>query len=193
MPTETTGPLVRFFGVFARVVPLLIAIILAIVVWQSGETDVSKHLVGWPFLLFVVFALMIALLGKDLAKAIKTRQFEFGKDGIKIGDHLKELEVEASEDFKSLTDRLAELEARFANPKPKAVRGETATDKEKHCYKMMLAGISGSRFTWRSIERLAIIAGIEEGEAARILAEYGVGEVVMSKGKSGRAIARLIS
>jgi hypothetical protein len=49
--------------------------------------------------------------------------------------------------------------------------------------------LADGKFLWRSIERLAKIAGITEAQAMEIL--RGDTQVVLSTGKSGRPIARL--
>jgi hypothetical protein len=46
------------------------------------------------------------------------------------------------------------------------------------------------RFTWRTVERLAIEAGVSEGEAHEILAAHS-NEVVIGKSRDGKLIARL--
>jgi hypothetical protein len=77
-----------------------------------------------------------------------------------------------------------------------AERGEAgarrkAASGRDEAFDRMLAAISASRFRWRSIERLAIEAGVSESKAHEILAAHHPHEVVLGKGKSGRAIARL--
>jgi hypothetical protein len=57
-------------------------------------------------------------------------------------------------------------------------------------YKRMVADMQGDRFDWRTVERLAIDAGVNEAEAHEILAEHP-GEVLLGKSREGKLIARL--
>jgi hypothetical protein len=54
----------------------------------------------------------------------------------------------------------------------------------------MVALMHDDRFNWRTIERLATDAGVEEAEAHEILAEHP-GEVVLGRSHDGRLIARM--
>jgi hypothetical protein len=55
----------------------------------------------------------------------------------------------------------------------------------------MTDALRSAKFVWRTIERLAIIGGVSETEALRILRNDP--EIVFSKGKSGKRIAKLKS
>jgi DNA-binding response OmpR family regulator len=57
-------------------------------------------------------------------------------------------------------------------------------------FKRMVAAMQGDRFDWRTVERLAIEAGVNEAEAHEILAEHP-GEVTLGKSRDGKLIARL--
>jgi hypothetical protein len=57
-------------------------------------------------------------------------------------------------------------------------------------FKRMVATMQDDRFEWRTVERLAIGAGVSEAEAHEILAEHP-GEVVLGKSRDGKLIARL--
>jgi DNA-binding response OmpR family regulator len=57
-------------------------------------------------------------------------------------------------------------------------------------FKRMVATMQDDRFDWRTVERLAIEAGVSESEAHEILAEHP-GEVVLGKSRDGKLIARL--
>ncbi len=57
-------------------------------------------------------------------------------------------------------------------------------------FKRMVAVMQDDRFDWRTIERLAIDAGVNEAEAHAILAEHP-GEVMLGKSRDGKLIARL--
>jgi hypothetical protein len=60
---------------------------------------------------------------------------------------------------------------------------------ESQAYEKMRRAMAEGKWAWRSIERLSIKAGISEAEAMAILRAEP--EVELSRGKSGRAIARL--
>jgi len=54
----------------------------------------------------------------------------------------------------------------------------------------MVAAMQDDRFTWRTVERLAIEAGVSEGEAHKILASHP-SDVIIGKSRDGKLIARL--
>jgi hypothetical protein len=80
-----------------------------------------------------------------------------------------------------------------ANPKAptiaEAVMTPPTKSREEVLFERMRAELTSGRYAWRTIERLAISAGVSQTEAHEILAARD--EVVLSKGKSGEAIARL--
>jgi DNA-binding response OmpR family regulator len=57
-------------------------------------------------------------------------------------------------------------------------------------FRRMVAIMQDDRFDWRTVERLAIDAGVNEAEAHEILAEHP-GEVMLGKSREGKLIARL--
>ena len=57
-------------------------------------------------------------------------------------------------------------------------------------YKRMVAAMQDNQFNWRTIERLAILSGVDENEAHEILAEHP-GEVVLGKTQEGKLLAKL--
>ena len=57
-------------------------------------------------------------------------------------------------------------------------------------YKRMVAAMQDSQFNWRTIERLAILSGVDENEAHEILAEHP-SEVVLGKSQEGKLLAKL--
>jgi DNA-binding response OmpR family regulator len=66
-----------------------------------------------------------------------------------------------------------------------SVEGRRAT-----VFNRMVAAMQDDRFNWRTVDRLAIEAGVDEAEAHEILAEHP-GEVVLGKSRDGKLIARL--
>jgi class 3 adenylate cyclase len=57
-------------------------------------------------------------------------------------------------------------------------------------FRRMVAAMQNDRFSWRTIDRLAIESGVSEAEAHEILAAHP-GEVVLGKSRDGKLIARL--
>jgi two-component system OmpR family response regulator len=57
-------------------------------------------------------------------------------------------------------------------------------------FKRMMASLQDNRYSWRTIERLAIEAGVDEAKAHEILAEHS-DEIVLGKSHEGKLIARL--
>jgi len=68
--------------------------------------------------------------------------------------------------------------------------GTSEEDRRATVFKRMVAVMQDDRFDWRTVERLAIDAGVNEGEAHEILAEHP-GEVMLGKSRDGKLIARL--
>jgi len=58
-------------------------------------------------------------------------------------------------------------------------------------FKRMVAAMQDNQFNWRTIERLAIVSGVDEGEAHEILAEHP-NEVVLGKSQDGKLLAKLV-
>lgn len=69
-------------------------------------------------------------------------------------------------------------------------RAAAEPNREDKTIKRLRAALADSRFRWRSVERLAIEAGVTEREAHRILSD-NPDQFILGKGKSGRTIARL--
>jgi hypothetical protein len=69
--------------------------------------------------------------------------------------------------------------------------GRISEEEREAAFRRMVAAMSNSKFRWRTIERLAIEAGVSESEAHKRLAAHHPREVVLSKSKSGKTICRL--
>ena len=67
--------------------------------------------------------------------------------------------------------------------------GDSA-ERRAEVFKRMVAGLQDDRFTWRTIERLAVEAGVDEAEAREILAEHP-DQVTLGKSRDGKLLARL--
>jgi hypothetical protein len=93
--------------------------------------------------------------------------------------------------FRSISESLRQVigEINMELQRPLARSSSTEKPKNSSLERMILA-LKDPRYEWRSIERLAVISGLNtEDEALAILRD--VPEVKFSKGKSGRIIARL--
>jgi len=89
-------------------------------------------------------------------------------------------------------NRPASQQTAAATPPTSAPASEPAPQAERRtaAYKRMVEAMQGDRFSWRTVERLAVESGLEEAEAREILAEH-LDEVVLGKSREGRLIARL--
>ena len=89
----------------------------------------------------------------------------------------------------------AEAPSQTASPElpssSKPVQSAASRDEQRATvYKRMITALQDNQFTWRTIERLAIMSGVDENEAHEILAEHP-GEVVLGKSQDGKLIAKL--
>lgn len=57
-------------------------------------------------------------------------------------------------------------------------------------FKRMVTAMQDNQFNWRTVERLAIVSGVDESEAHEILAEHP-NEVVLGKSQDGKLLAKL--
>ena len=67
---------------------------------------------------------------------------------------------------------------------------EVAPQRREIVFNRMMVAMQNNRFSWRTVERLAIEAGVTEAQAHEILAAHP-GEVVLGKSSNGKIIARL--
>lgn len=171
---------------------------------QSIWITLVENLLNWPFLFFALFLTVIWKGGDQLWSLLRERKIEVevGGNRIAIGEVVQALEEQALDDFGKNQKEIEEIKARL---KQLEEDGEVGTQdagdgsgpvggiapvSEDEIFRRMVRALSSSRFRWRSIERLAIEAGVSEQEASQVLASRH-GEVVLGKGKSGRRIARL--
>jgi len=91
--------------------------------------------------------------------------------------------------------RVAEASTSAAPPEtqPPSKPSQPATSREEQratVYKRMVAAMQDNQFNWRTVERLAILSGVDESEAHEILAEHP-NEVVLGKSQEGKLLAKL--
>jgi DNA-binding response OmpR family regulator len=78
-----------------------------------------------------------------------------------------------------------------SSPRTQPQPGMSEEARRATIFKRMVATMKqDDRFDWRTVERLAIEAGVNEAEAHEILAEHP-GEVLIGKSRDGKLIARL--
>jgi two-component system OmpR family response regulator len=85
--------------------------------------------------------------------------------------------------------RIAEAPPVAASPKP-AQPAPSREEQRAAVFKRMVAAMQDNQFNWRTVERLAIVSGVDENEAHEILAEHP-NEVVLGKSQDGKLLAKL--
>ncbi|QOZ43796.1 hypothetical protein XH89_10110 [Bradyrhizobium sp. CCBAU 53340] len=76
-------------------------------------------------------------------------------------------------------------------PPSQTSQSSAARDEQRAIvYKRMVAAMQDNQYNWRTVERLAILSGVDENEAHEILAEHP-NEVVLGKSQEGKLLAKL--
>jgi hypothetical protein len=88
------------------------------------------------------------------------------------------------------TEATPTITAPESRPSLTASQAGSLSEGRAAVFKRMVAAMQNDRFSWRTVERLAIESGVDEAEAHAILAEHS-GEVVLGKSHDGKLIARL--
>jgi hypothetical protein len=155
---------------------------------------VVVKLLEWPFLFFLALAVFLAMfrvsLGALLARGDITLSWGDGK--IRLLDLSTNLDKDLDpirEDIEAIKQSLAlrgSPQIEGSNPPDQAIQPRTAAATER-----ILHALITGKYNWRSIERLAAIAGVSEEDAREILSANP--NVEFSMGKSGRPIAGLRS
>lgn len=95
---------------------------------------------------------------------------------------------------RSAVPQPAEATPQMTAPEPRSSSATSqpgvSAERRAAVFKRMIAAMQDDRFTWRTVERLAVESGVDEAEAHEILAEHP-GEVVLGKSNDGKLIARL--
>ena len=159
---------------------------------------VLLKLLDWPFLLFLILCAVLVLFRQQLAAL-----FSRGDISISWGEgrsiELRQLSNHLDEELDPLRDEIeclkqgvAELQAQAGVPDencivPSATQALSAEEEEQVSQRMQQALQSGE-YRWRSLERLAAVSGVPEGEALKVLRSHP--DVVLGTDKSGRQIAR---
>lgn len=166
---------------------------------MEGEIGhlIVDRLLSWPTYLFIALMIVLVKYGDRLSEAIASRKIDVDIAGnkISIGEAIEGLNETALDDFRRHQEQIDGLEKRLdkleaaAGGEPKS-RSRAGPPPRDEIFQRMLAVIAESKATWRSIERLAIEAGVSVQEAHDILAEHP-NEVVLGKDKLERPAARL--
>jgi hypothetical protein len=160
--------------------------------------DLIIKFLEWPFLLFVFLFVLIIIFRRQIRTVLGrgdiTISWGEGRS-IKlrdISDHLDQELDQIREDIQVLKETLHNLQKGTSSFDEKAVVSKVLSEQERHdAAKRMIEALEDSKWRWRTLERLSIIAGITESEAIKIL--RGNHEVVLGQDKSGNHMARLRS
>ncbi|MCB1492209.1 MAG: hypothetical protein KDJ77_10500 [Rhodobiaceae bacterium] len=176
--------------------------------------DIFKTLIetffDWPALLFGLMVFILVRHGTALRDLLASRKVdvELGGNKFSLGDAVEALSEQSIDDVRIIQKKLDALEGRIAavetvgggavaapgdqtrqTPTESAAPADAPDDGE--ILKRIVRAIGSSRFVWRSVERLALEAGVSEERVHDILARHHLKEVVLGKSKAGRVIARL--
>lgn len=158
-----------------------------------GWQEVLLALLDWPFLLFVFLGVFVLLFRRKIVGILERGdiQIGWGKDRhIK----LRELSDGIDGELDPIREDLAQLREELANANVLSqpagtVQSQTATpDQTQDATDRMMEGLRSHKYRWRSVARLASMAGVSEAQALDILRNNT--DVVLSVAKSGRPIAR---
>jgi two-component system OmpR family response regulator len=99
--------------------------------------------------------------------------------------------------WKAWSNREALQQAAKASPpatapelRPASTPASSREEQRETVFKRMVAAMQDNQFNWRTVERLAIVSGVDESEAHEILAEHP-NEVVLGKSREGKLLAKL--
>ncbi len=162
--------------------------------------EIVLALLNWPFLLFIGIAILSFTFRSELSKLI-TRggiSLVWGDKSFEIAElpeQLNESFAPVADDIEDLKQRLSELEARLETGEvtrsgPPGMDGSPEQNMNA-AKERMLKALSEGQYRWRSIERLAAVAGVSKSEAEDVLRPLN--EVVFGRGKPDRMIVRLES
>lgn len=166
---------------------------------QSTLELVLLKMLDWPFLAFVILLLAIFLFRLQMAGLFSRGDISFSW-GENRNIRLRELSASLDEELDPIRDEIsvikqavAVIEATFKVPNaPRmepVMKDELSPEQRDMAKKRMKEALTTGEYLWRSLERLAIIGGISESQALELLRTDP--EVVLSRAKSGRPIARL--
>jgi len=164
---------------------------------------VFETLLDWPFLAFLLVLIAFWLFRSAIANAIGRGGIAvtWGGNRVAIGEVVEQIDDELKqslEDFKTTMDEVRALRAEVDALKQALPEAEktafsaqaAAPRTDASLWPKMKRALADTKYRWRTLERLAITAGITEQEAHRILADHD-DEVVLGSNAAGKVIARL--
>jgi hypothetical protein len=162
--------------------------------------DVILKLLDWPFLLFLVAIIMFVLFRTQLGRLFSAGdiQITWGNTTIKLNQLSDRIsrEIDPAEDeIEAIKVKIERLEARLSSPgvpehaSVEELKPSEVVSNDTNPTRRIHEALSSGKYLWRSVERLAVIGGVSEIDTIAILRADP--DVVLSKGKSGKSIARL--
>ncbi len=163
---------------------------------------VSK-LLDWPFLLFVLVIVVGFRFGQEIVAVLRRGDITlaWGERSIRLRDLSQSFDKEIDpirDDIDGLKRAVTRLEAQgvqIDHPQPSlpetAATSAARNDLQEETKRRLREALQSPKFSWRSIDRLAAIAAVEESVVLDVLRSDP--EVIFSLGKSGRQLAGLRS
>ena len=162
--------------------------------------QVALKLLDWPFLVFVVLIVFIWCFREQLCALLSRENImiKWGDKSILLRDLPKKIEQDIDSKFDSIepeqdfpTGKIQE----FLSKKRKDMREFVVDLPKPHAptadpLDRMHEALMSPAFRWRTLARLATIAGISESEARQLLTSLGV---EFDVNRSGQAIVKLKS
>ncbi len=166
----------------------------------AEDSEIWSKLLDWPALAFLIVVLFSIAFYRPISRALSR-----GDVVLSWGENrhitVTQLPKKLTEELDPLRDEIEALKAAVTAleksagggvppVEPPAAQPLSAEDAAA-AHARMLEALGSPDYLWRSVERLAVIAGISEDQAETLLRADR--EVVLGKGKSQRRIARLKS
>lgn len=167
----------------------------------AADSEVWSKLLDWPVLAFLLVVLFSIAFYRPISRALSR-----GDLVLSWGENrhitVTQLPKKLTEELDPLRDEIEALKAAVAALKQGAAPGQVPAveppiphpldaAEQEVAREKMLEALESPDYLWRSLERLAVIAGISEDQAEKLL--RGDRRVVLGRGKSQRKIARLKS
>lgn len=147
--------------------------------------------IDWPFLMFTLLFIVGMVYQQEIKGLIKR-----GGVSLKWGDRtidIKEIPDHVDQDFSQIQeeiDRLKEkIEALEGFTKIEAAKKERPNLNKEAGRQRIFQSLKSGEYKWRSVERLAAISGMTEDDT--LLTLQNEPDILLSRGKSGRTIARM--
>jgi hypothetical protein len=162
--------------------------------WQQMILKV----LDWPVLLFLAVAILVFIFRRQIGSALDRGDIviSWGQGrSIHVAQLSKSLDEELDpirDEIDSVKEAVAVLKSAGAPPVLPAEPKTLSHEARRVASDRMVDALRDGRYVWRSIERLATIGGVSEGQALDMLREDNA-NVVLGRGKSQQPIARLRS